>query len=107
MASLVTVCFLIPPAGSAPSNGNGQLTANHNHCNANGTADQSNRNNVAMEHSSFKIQTLKRKLKAELEQSMYKTISFKEAFQKEMDLRTKLDDKFENLRVRYEVRELL
>ena len=59
-----------------------------------------------MERSSVKIQTLKRKqkaLKAELEQSMYKTISFKEAFQKEMDLRTKLDDKFDNLRVRYEV----
>lgn len=71
--------------------------ANHNHCNANST-DHNN--------SSIKILTLKRKqkeLKAELEQSLCKTVSFKEAFQNEMDLRTKLDEKHENLRVRYDV----
>ena len=51
--------------------------------------------------------TLKRKqkaLKAELEQSLCRTVSFQEAFQTEMDLRAKLDEKMENLRVRYEVR---
>ena len=54
----------------------------------------------------MKIMTLKRKqkvLKAELEQSLTQTVGFQEAFQEELDLRTKIEERLDNLRDRYEV----
>ena len=54
----------------------------------------------------IKIMTLKRKqkaLKAELEETLCKTTGFQEAFQTELDLRTKLEEKYEHLHIRYEV----
>ena len=86
------------------------LSANRNHSNANtngvvkgggGGGEGGGRD--------IKIQTLKRKqkaLKAELEETLCKTTGFQEAFQTELDLRTKLEEKFENLQVRYEVSDL-
>ena len=42
-------------------------------------------------------------LKAELEQSLTQRVGFQEAFQEELDLRTKIEERLDNLRARYEV----
>lgn len=80
-------------------NGTATLSDNRNHSNANHSPQQ-------QQQKDMKIQTLKRKqraLKAELEETLCKTVNFQEAFQEEMELRSQLDEKYESLRIRYEV----
>lgn len=58
----------------------------------------------------IKVQTLKRKqkeLKAELHNSLCKTTSYQVAFQEEVDMRTKIEEKHENLRKRFDVSSML
>ena len=91
---------------------NSNLSANMNHSNANGNGvgvvdGGAWQGGGGAEGKDIKIMTLKRKqkaLKAELEKTICKTTSFQEAFQTELDLRTKLEEKYEALHVRYEVR---
>ena len=62
-------------------------------------------NNVACnpEHKILTLKCKQKVLKEELKKTLCHTMSFREAFQTEMDLRTKLDEKLDNLRTRYEV----
>lgn len=77
------------------STGGSNLVTNSNHSNGNRAGEKD-----------VKIMTLKRKqkmLKAELEQSLTQRVGFQEAFQEELDLRTKIEERLDNLRARYEV----
>ena len=93
------------------------LTSNSSHIS---NTNNSNKNNMkvvgvtvpsASKHSSedmeIRVQTLKRKqkaLKAELQDCMCKTTSYQVAFQEELDMRTRIEEKYESLRMRFEVR---
>ena len=50
-----------------------------------------------------KVLTLKRKQKKLEAVLQHQSISYQEAFQKELDLRARMEDKYESLRVRYDV----
>ncbi len=47
--------------------------------------------------------TLKRKKKALQVELQHQTLNYREAFQKEMDLRSRMEEKYDSLRLRYEV----